>query len=53
MEKPLFAADRPESSGERLSMLADIHELHYRQFARGIASCCWDTEPWGRIISGR
>src|ERR1051325_10008208 len=35
MEKPLFAADRPESSGERLSMLADIHELHHRQFARG------------------
>src|ERR1051326_7731620 len=35
MEKPLFAADKPESSGERLSMLADIHELHRGQFARG------------------
>src|SRR3954451_6324996 len=25
-EKPLFAANRPESSGDPLSMLADIHE---------------------------
>src|SRR5437660_959111 len=34
-EKPLFAANRPESSGDPLSMLADIHELHHKQFPRG------------------
>ena len=38
-EKPLFAANRPESSGDPLSMLADIHELHHKQ-SRGVGSCC-------------
>src|SRR5207237_5329234 len=34
-EKPLFAANRPDSSGDPLSMLADIHKLHHKQFPRG------------------